>query len=156
MDYELLKTLHVIGVILLLGNVTVTASWKAYADLSGDPVKIAFAVRAVVLADYLWTLSGIALTMIGGYGMAWAAGIPLFEDGWMIWSQALFLIAGLLWMFLIVPSQMRMTRLARAFVPGEPVPWAYWRESRWWMLWGSIATVPLTVAVYVMIAKPDW
>jgi uncharacterized membrane protein len=156
MDYELLKTLHVIGVILLLGNVTVTASWKAYADLSEDPVKIAFAVRAVVLADYLWTSSGIVLTMGAGYAMAHVAGIPLFEDGWMIWSQALFLAAGLMWMFLIVPSQIRMSRMSRAFVAGEPVPWAYWRESRWWMLCGSIATVPLTAAVYVMIAKPDW
>jgi len=31
---------------------------------------------------------------------------------------------------------------------------AYRRDSRRWLFWGIVATLPLVAAVYVMVAKP--
>ncbi len=39
--YLLLKTLHLLGVILFLGNIIVTGWWKAMADRTRDPMIIA-------------------------------------------------------------------------------------------------------------------
>jgi uncharacterized membrane protein len=152
--YTSLKFLHLIGVILLVGNVTVTASWKVYADFSGDPRIIAHAQRSVTLADWLWTLLGIALVMIGGYGAALVQGIGLFDTVWMVSGQALFLLSGLIWLGLIVPVQARQAREARAFAISGIIPDSYWRLSRWWMILGVAATIPLIAAIWVMVAKP--
>ena len=152
--YASLKFLHLIGVILLVGNVTITASWKVYADFSGDPRIIAHAQRSVTLADWLWTLLGITLVMGGGYGMALVQGIGLFDTAWMVLGQGLFLLSGLIWLGLIVPIQAKQARAARAFAVSGVIPEDYWRLSRWWMVLGVVATIPLLGAMWVMVAKP--
>jgi uncharacterized membrane protein len=35
-NYLLLKSLHVLGVVIFLGNIIVTAVWKALADRTGS------------------------------------------------------------------------------------------------------------------------
>jgi uncharacterized membrane protein len=42
-DYLLLKSLHVLGVVIFLGNIIVTAVWKAFADRTGSPAIVAYA-----------------------------------------------------------------------------------------------------------------
>lgn len=37
MDYLLLKSVHMLGVVLFLDNIIVTAAWKAMADRDGGP-----------------------------------------------------------------------------------------------------------------------
>ena len=44
-DYLLLKSLHVLGVVIFLGNIIVTAVWKALADRTGSPTIAAYAQR---------------------------------------------------------------------------------------------------------------
>lgn len=154
MTYDILKFLHVIGVIILVGNVTITAFWKVFADRTGDAKIVAYGQYLVILCDWIFTLAGIVLIVIGGYGMAIVQGLHVFEDTWLIWGQLLFLVSGLIWLFLLVPLQIRQAKQIRAFNLSEPVPEKYWRDARLWLIWGIIATVPLVGAVYVMIAKP--
>ena len=58
MLYDALKYLHILGIVLLLGNVTITAFWKAFADRTGDPVVIAFGQRLVTITDFVFTGGG--------------------------------------------------------------------------------------------------
>jgi uncharacterized membrane protein len=44
--YALFKTIHIVGVIILLGNVTVTAFWKALAERTSNVELIAHAQLA--------------------------------------------------------------------------------------------------------------
>lgn len=154
MLYAVLKFLHVAGLILLIGNVTITAFWKVFADRSRDPKIVAHAQRIVILADYFFTLPGIALILIGGYGMAWAGGINVLTPDWLGWSQILFFASGLIWLGILVPAQIRQARAARAMKPEFEIPESYSRDGRLWLVWGIIATVPLVAAAYLMIAKP--
>jgi uncharacterized membrane protein len=154
MLYDVLKMLHVVGVIILIGNVTVTSFWKVFADRSGDPRIIAHAQYLVTVTDWFFTLSGIVLLVGGGFGAAYVAGMPWFARGWLAESELLFLLSGMIWLFVLVPIQIRQARQARAFAGGAPIPGAYWRNSRLWLIWGIVATVPLVAALYFMIAKP--
>jgi uncharacterized membrane protein len=151
--YDLFKFLHVVGVVVLLGNVTITAFWKAFSDLTRDARIVAHAQRGVTATDFIFTLAGIALVIIGGYGAAIVKQMPLFSSVWMIAGQVLFAISGLMWLGILIPLQIRQAKLARSFAKGGEIPDAYWRDARNWLVWGIIATVPLVAAVFVMVMK---
>jgi uncharacterized membrane protein len=153
MTYEIARFLHITGVVMLMGNITVTAVWKFFADRDGRPQVLGFAQKLVTYTDWSMTVWGAALTMIGGYGMAMLGGHDLTQ-GWLLWSQGLFGVAGAIWLGIIVPIQRRQARLARDFAGGGTVPEAYRMESRRWLAWGLFSTVPLVGATWLMIAKP--
>ena len=50
--YLFLKTIHLVGVVIFVGNIVVTAWWKVMADLTRDPKIVAFAQRQVTLTAY--------------------------------------------------------------------------------------------------------
>jgi uncharacterized membrane protein len=54
-SYLFLKSLHILGIILLLGNLIVTAWWKLMANRTKNPSIIAFAQRQVTLTDFVLT-----------------------------------------------------------------------------------------------------
>jgi hypothetical protein len=74
MSYEGWKLLHLLGVVLLVGNVTVTSIWKLYADRTGDARIVAFAQRLVTVTDWFFTFWGVVLLLVGGFGAAWQIG----------------------------------------------------------------------------------
>ena len=153
-SYDILKFVHITGVVMLMGNITVTAIWKFFADRDGRPQVLAFAQKLVTYTDWSMTVWGAALTMIGGYGMAIAGGFDLFGSRWLLASQACFVIAGVIWLVAIIPIQRRQALLARGFASGNDVPEAYRELSRRWLRWGLVSTVPLVAATWLMIAKP--
>jgi uncharacterized membrane protein len=152
--YDVMKFVHITGIVMLMGNITATAIWKFFADRTGDPRIIAFAQKLVTYTDWSLTFWGVILTMVGGYGALWVSGMGPFDAGWLIWSQALFVAAGLIWLGLLVPIQIRQARAAKLFAQGGDIPAAYKVDSRRWIVWGLISTVPLVAALWLMVAKP--
>ena len=151
--YAIYKFIHVLGVIFLVGNVSVTSIWKVFADRTRNPAVVSFAQRLVTHTDWTLTGGGVALTMIGGYGMAWEAQLPLMQVPWLLWSQGLFLMSGLTWLLVLIPLQVVQSRQASVFDMAGSIPPSYYRLARWWITWGVLATVPLIAALYVMITK---
>ena len=154
MTYTLFKFLHLLGVVFLIGNVTVTAVWKVFADRTHSPVIVAFAQRLVTYTDWAFTLTGVLLLSFGGYGMATSAHLPLFTQRWLGWGQAMFAVSGLIWIAILVPTQIRQARAVRAFTSEDSrIPGSYLALSRRWLVWGIIATIPLVVALFLMTSK---
>ena len=152
MSYWGWKFAHIIGVVLLVGNVSVTSVWKVFADRTGDSSVVSFAQRLVVHTDWSLTGGGVLLVILGGYGMTWQANMSLTQMPWLFWGQILFLLSGMIWLFVLIPIQTAQSRLARAFgVSG--ISEAYRQLSRTWIRWGVAATVPLVIATYLMVAK---
>lgn len=152
--YDLFKYLHIFGIILLMGNVTVTAVWKVFADRSKNWRIIAFGQAMVTGTDFGLTIPGIILTMIGGYGMIWAGQFSLIDPPWLLWSQIFFAMAGIIWLGILVPVQIKQARLARGFDSDASLTPEYKRLSWVWIIWGLISFIPLMIAMYLMIAKP--
>jgi len=153
MLYDLAKFLHVTGVAMLMGNITVTAIWKFFADRDGRPEVLGFAQKLVTYTDWSMTFWGVVLIMASGYYMAISADFDLGR-GWLLWSQVLFVLAGMIWLLLIVPIQMKQARLAKAFSAGD-VGEDYRALSKRWLVWGLISTVPLVIVTWLMLAKPS-
>lgn len=152
--FTLYKFAHVLGIILLLGNITITAVWKVFADRTRDASIVAFGQRMVTGTDFGLTVPGIVLTIVGGYGAMFEARYGFPGPGWLLWSQLCFVAAGLIWLGLLIPIQVKQARMARQFAIGDEVPAEYRRLARQWLAWGLIATVPLVSAMYFMIDKP--
>ncbi|WP_372917562.1 DUF2269 family protein [Sandarakinorhabdus sp.] len=151
--YLVWKFLHITGVVMLMGNITVTAIWKFFADRDGRAPVVAFAQKLITYTDWSMTVWGVVLTMIGGYGLAIQGQFDL-KSGWLLWAQASFVAAGLIWMGLIVPIQIKSARLAKRFEAGGQVPDEYKSLSRRWIFWGLVSTVPLVASLWLMIARP--
>jgi uncharacterized membrane protein len=154
MSYDAFKVVHLLGVIVFLGNIIITGVWKVMADRTGDPRTVAYAQRLVTLTDWLFTAGGVALILIGAYGMAAVAHLDLRGTTWLVWGQTLFVASGLIWVFVLIPTQIAQARQARAFANGGAIPESYWRHGRRWVIWGTVATVIPLANLYFMVFKP--
>jgi uncharacterized membrane protein len=153
-EYHLpLKALHLLGMVLFLGNIIVTAVWKALADRTRSPQVIAYAQRLVTLTDVVFTGAGAALVLVTGLWMAPAFG-GVAGARWLSWGLVLFAASGLIWVLVLIPVQVKQARIARALGPESAVPERYWRLSRTWMIFGVLATVLPLLNLYVMVFKP--
>ena len=54
--YLLLKTIHILSVVMFLGNIITGLFWKAQADATRDPKLQAHALRGVIRSDAFFTI----------------------------------------------------------------------------------------------------
>ena len=66
MLYFIVKYLHVLGAIVILGTGTGVAFFMLMAHRSGDPAFIARTAATVVIADMLFTLTAVLLQPLTG------------------------------------------------------------------------------------------
>ncbi len=152
--YLSLKSLHILAAVLFLGNLVVTGWWKTMADRTRDAKVIAFAQRQVTLTDYVFTGGGVGLLLATGIGNAVLHDMDYLSIPWMAWGLWLFTAAGVIWVTVLIPVQLKQARMARAFADGGPIPEPYWRLGRLWAVFGTIATIlPLSV-IFFMVFKP--
>ncbi|MBD0330778.1 MAG: DUF2269 domain-containing protein [Thermoleophilia bacterium] len=148
-------TVHVLGVVLFLGNLVVTAVWKTLADRTKEASVVAFGQRLVTVTDLAFTATGAALIAVSGHVMADRFGGVFGGPGWLTLGWSLFIAAGAIWLLVLVPVEVMQERLARGFRDGGAIPDRYWRLSRVWAVAGVVATVLPLVNVYLMVVKPD-
>lgn len=151
-SYLALKSLHIVGVVLFLGNIIVTGWWKVAADLTGNPTIIAFAQRQVTVTDWVFTLGTSTLVGAAGLGNALLHDIALTSP-WILSGSGLFLASAVIWLAVLVPVQSRLTRLTRAFAADTAIPTAYWRLERWWLIFGTIAILLPLAVIPIMVWK---
>jgi uncharacterized membrane protein len=146
--YLILKLVHVAGVVLFLGNITVGVFWKRAADKTRNAVVMAYTMDSIMAADRIFTIPGILLLLAGGFGAAAVNGIPILSTGWVLWALIAFILSGLAFGPL-ARTQRALSAAAHGLNLAE-----YDRLSKGWDLWGTIALVLPIVAFAIMILKP--
>src|SRR5258708_32127757 len=113
--YFIVKYLHVLGAIVILGTGTGIAFFMLMAHRSRDPAFIARTAAIVVIADMLFTLSAVILQPVTGGVLMALSGTALAER-WLVTSLGLYVVAGLFWIPVIfMQIEMRdLTRMAAA------------------------------------------
>jgi uncharacterized membrane protein len=153
--YLALKVLHILAVVLFLGNIITGVFWKAHGDRSGDPRIMAHTMNGIIRSDRWFTLPGVLLIVVFGVGAAVVAGIPILRTPWIWQSLVLFLISGVAFMAQVAPLQVRLRALASEGAGGGSWDQAgYRRLSRRWELWGAVAVITPLLAVVLMVTKP--
>ncbi|HVR46741.1 MAG TPA: DUF2269 family protein [Candidatus Binatia bacterium] len=146
--YLVLKLIHVAGVVLFLGNITVGVFWKRVSDRSGNAAIMAFTIDAIIAADRVFTIPGILMLLIGGFAAAFVGGISILGTGWLLWGLIAFILSGLAF----GPLSRTQRKLSVAAHAGSLAE--YERLSKSWDLWGFIALALPVVAFVLMILKP--
>jgi uncharacterized membrane protein len=151
--YFLIKYLHVIGAIVILGTGSGIAFFMLMAHLSRDADFIARTAATVVLADMMFTLTAIISQPVSG-GLLMMLSSTTLAEGWLITSLVLYLVAGLFWIP-VVFMQIEMRDLARkAAAADQPLPPRYHMLFRRWVCCGFPGFGAVIVILWLMIAKP--
>ena len=151
--YFLVKYLHVLGAIVILGTGIGIAFFMLMAHRSGDAAFITRTAAIVVLADMLFTLTAVILQPITGGVLMFMSSTTLAE-GWLAASLLLYAIAGLFWVP-VVFMQIEMRDLAAAASAShQPLPPRYFALFRRWYRFGFPGFGAVIVILWLMIAKP--
>lgn len=151
--YLLLKWLHVLSSVVLVGTGFGTAYYLAFANRARDVAALAVVTRLVVRADWWFTTPAVLVQPITGVWLAHLAGWPLATP-WLLASIVLYLLAGACWLP-VLWLQLRMAAMAqRAASERTELPAAYWRYARWWEALGYPAFAAMLIVFYLMVAKP--
>ncbi len=152
--YLILKSLHILGAVIFLGNIIVTGWWKVMADRTKNPVIIAFAQRQVTLTDYVFTLGGVILIVATGIGNAVLHNMDYLSIRWLVWGYWLFIISGVIWVVVLIPVQIKQAKMAKQFSENGVIPDLYWRLGQIWLVFGILATILPLLNIYWMVFKP--
>ncbi|MGJ4969250.1 DUF2269 domain-containing protein [Bradyrhizobium sp. HKCCYLRH1073] len=151
--YFLVKYLHVLGAIVILGTGTGIAFFMLMAHLSGEAAFIARTAGVVVIADMLFTLSAVLLQPVTGGTLMWLSSTAMTER-WLLTSLALYAVAGLFWVPVIF-MQIELRDLARAAdINAQALPPRYFIVFRRWFLCGIPGFGAVMAILWLMIAKP--
>ncbi len=151
--YLALKVLHIISVVLFLGNIITGVFWKVHADRSGDARLMAHALDGVIRSDRLFTMPGVFAILITGVWLAIEGGFPILRTDWIWQSLILFGIAGVLFGAQVAPLQKKMHALAQQAARGAPLSPDYARLNTRWAITGGIATLTPLLALVLMVLK---
>ncbi len=150
---DLLRYLHALGAVVLIGTGAGIAFFMVMADRSRDPAVIAHVAGTVVIADFLFTASAVVAQPVTGYLLARETGWPL-DTPWILVSLGFYVLTGLCWLP-VVFIQMKLRDLARdAMADKTPLPQAYHRLYRLWVALGFPAFASVAAILALMLARP--
>jgi uncharacterized membrane protein len=153
--YLWLKLVHILAVILFIGNIVTGLFWHKHALRTGDARLIAHAMDGVLKSDRLFTMPGVFIIIGSGVFAAIQGGFPLLRTGWILWTLVLFGISGIVFGVRLTPLQKRMRELALAGTAGGSFDRAaYERLSKQWDFWGAVATLAPLGGLALMVLKP--
>src|SRR5260221_7420112 len=94
--YFIVKYLHVLGAIVILGTGSGIAFFMLMAHRGGDAAFIARTAATVVIADMLFTLTAVLLQPVTG-GVLMLLSSTSLAERWLTASLGLYAVAGLFW-----------------------------------------------------------
>lgn len=149
----MLKTLHILGIVLFLGNIIISAVWRIVAQRSESKDVHLFSLKLIGLTDLFFTLPGVLLIIATGHMLAARIG-GIAAHGWIHMSYTLLLLSGIIWVAGLLPIQKKQKKLLNEAHSIKEAGIRYQTLNKWWTILGIISTVLPMAAIYLMIARP--
>jgi uncharacterized membrane protein len=151
--YLLLKWVHIISSVLLVGTGFGSAFYLYFINRTRNSHAIAEVIRLVVRADFWFTTPAIFIQPLTGFAMIWIAGYPMTQT-WLLWTFVLYIFAGVCWLP-VVWLQIQMQKIAETSVKNRTeLPERYWQYVRYWERLGYPAFLAMLVIYGLMVFKP--
>ena len=151
--YALLKLIHVFAVIIFMGNIITGLFWMKKADRTNDLSIISFAIKGIISSDKLFTIPGVIIITVGGFGAAIYGGIPLLRTGWIFWSIVLFSLSGIIFGTKVAPLQRKLNQLTGNASKDKFNRELYHSYLKQWEMWGLAALLTPLAALVMMVLK---
>lgn len=154
MDYIFFKLVHLLAVMLFLGNITTGIFWMHFAVKSKDLKIISYTMKGIIVADRLFTIPGVIIITVGGIMAAIYGHFPILGTGWILWSIILFSISGIAFGLKVAPLQKRIYNLTINKENETDFDWVnFSRIIIQWDIWGLVALLTPLAAFVMMILK---
>lgn len=151
--YLLLKLVHIVAVIIFMGNIYTGLFWMKQANKTNNLPVISFTMQNIIKSDRWFTIPGVLIITAGGIGAALYATTPILRTGWIFWPIILFTFSGIIFSAKLVPLQKKIYLLTGAAVNDE-FDWKNYRSQlKQWEMWGHIALIAPVAALIMMVLK---
>jgi len=154
MDYTFFKLIHLLAVVLFLGNITTGLFWMRIAVKSENLTIINHTIVGVIKSDRYFTIPGVIIITAAGILGAIYGHFPLLRTGWIFWSLVMFSISGIVFGWKVAPLQKKIYLLTSK--PEDPAnfDWHNFRKVYIeWDIWGLVALLTPLAAFVMMILK---
>jgi uncharacterized membrane protein len=148
---SLMKVVHVLAVVVLLGNLLMAPFWRKRLAAVGGAQARAVANRSVRVADLLFTLPGWVLVLATGIMLIISRGMP---GGWMHLSLLLFLGWLVLWHMLVLRARKNMIAQAEEAASGGQASEELAQHERQWQQWSYVSAGIVGLILILMLTKP--
>ncbi len=151
--YLTIKVVHIISSTILFGTGLGIAFFMFRSHFSEPVQEKYYAAHNAVLADYLFTLPAVVLQPLTGAWLVWKGGYN-WADTWLVWTYALYLLAGLCWIPVVwIQIQLR-SMLSVSGGNNTPLPPKYQTLFKIWFILGWSAFISLVLIFFLMVYKP--
>ena len=157
--YLIVKWLHIISSVLMVGTGFGTAFYLFFINRTKNVEAICEVSRLVVRADTWFTTPTVIFQPLSGLWLMREGGWTL-TTGWVATSLALFILAGVCLLPVVwLQLKLRDMALQVAWNKGQvteaqALPERYWRYARIWEMLGYPAFIAVTVIFFLMVNKP--
>jgi len=147
----IVKALHILAVVLLLGNLLMAPFWRKRLAVSGGATARATANRTVRIADLLFTLPGWVITLVTGIMLSVQAG---WKGGWLHLSMLLFVIWIVVWHVGTLRARKAMIARADEAAAGGQTPPELGQHEQQWQQWSYISAGIVLLVLILMVTRP--
>jgi len=149
----LIRVVHVLAVVVLLGNLLMAPFWRKRLAALGGAQARAVANRSVRMADFAFTLPGWVVVLATGIMLIMARGWPR-PHGWLDLSLVLFLGWLVLWHVLVLRARKAMLTQADEAAAGGQAPAELVQHERQWQRWSYVSAALVMLILILMVTQP--
>ena len=154
MGYAIFKLIHLLAVVIFLGNIITGLFWMWFAVKTKDLKIIHFTMKGILLADRYFTLPGVIFIVAGGIFAAVLGHYPLLHTKWIFWSIVMISISGLAFAFKVAPVQRKIYQVTSNKETSADFDWKNFDKLYLaWDFWGLIAILTPLAALAMMTFK---
>lgn len=154
MNYTYLKLLHIIAVIVFLGNIFTGLFWMKWAVKSKDLKIINHTINGIIRSDKFFTIPGVLVITLFGIMAAIYGHFPILGTPWILWSIICFSLSGLAFSFKVAPLQKKLSKITAPSLANSDFDWAKFHLTYLaWDVWGLIALILPIAALVMMVLK---
>lgn len=152
--YQLIKTLHILSAMIILGTGFGTAFYLFVTNRSGCVPAQSVVSHWVCRTDFWFTTPAVFFQFFSGLWLMNTLNMP-FSATWIWASLVLFFFTGACWLPVVV-WQLKMRDIAKqSHDNGDTaLPQSYWDYARKWELAGYPAFLAVLGIVFLMVFKP--
>ncbi|CAM3815775.1 DUF2269 family protein [Roseateles saccharophilus] len=151
--YLLVKCLHIVSSVLLVGTGFGSAFYLFFANRSASLEARTVVARLVVRADLWFTTPAVIVQPLSGLWLAHGGGWPLATP-WLLASITLYALAGACWLP-VLWLQLKMAREVQAALEQRrPLTPSYRRWQLAWEWLGYPAFAAMMAVFFLMVNKP--
>ena len=159
---EFFRVFHVIGAVVLIGELLYAGLWLARAVARGEA-----GLRVFVLATMAWTsksyaLPAILINLLTGLALIHFRKVPLAHALWLWIALALYIVVTGLWHGVLIPRRKKMSSLygepekgaAKLVASGEGGHGSFDEMARGWLAVNGVTVLLLFVILALMVWRP--